>query len=182
MRRLKPGLRVIWIGRHALAAGNHEGKRIVIGADHRGYHLKERLKRFLKKRGWQVKDTGVFSPRRVDYPLITLNIARTVGRNEGRRTVGIGVCGSGIGVCIVAAKIPGVHPAMPLTIAAAKETRTHNNTNFLSLAADVLPATRACRITEAWLKESFYTNPEQDQRLLRRYLQTVKLDRARRRK
>ena len=70
----------------------------------------------------------------------------------------------------------------PLTVAGAKETRTHNNTNFLSLAADVLPATRACKITEAWLKHSFYTDPEKDRRFLRRYLQTINLDRLRRRK
>lgn len=176
------GPRVLRVRGRNVPVGSHEGKLIVMGADHRGYQLKKKLKRFLKRRGWKVRDVGAYSPKRVDYPLVTLNIARAIGRSEGRRAVGIGVCGSGIGMFIVAAKVSGVHPALPRTIAAARQTRTHNNTNFLSLGADVLPTTRAYRITEAWLKESFYTDPEKDQRFLRRHLQTVKLDRLRRRK
>jgi ribose 5-phosphate isomerase B len=121
-------------------------------------------------------DTGTHSPKRVDYPVITARAARPVSRSGGRRAVGIGVCGSGNGVSIVAAKLPGVLPAMPGTVAAARETRTHNNTNFLSLSSDHMRAAEAFRIADAWLAERFYTDPVRDKPYLRRYLQTIRLD------
>lgn len=156
--------------------GSHAGKTIYLAGDHRGFRLKNRLRHHLRARGWKVVDEGTHSARRVDYPLITLKAARPVSRSGGRRAVGIGVCGSGIGICIVAAKLPGILPAMPASVTAARETRTHNNTNFLSLSADHMSAAKAFRITDAWLAERFYTDPVRDKAYLRRYLQTVRLD------
>lgn len=163
-------------GRHTVAIGNHAGKTIVLGADHRGYTLKEWLKPRLKKLGYRVVDVGTRGPDRVDYPVYGVKIARPVGRTQGRSAVGIGVCGSGIGIAIAAGKVPGVLPAMPSTVAAAKETRTHNNTNFLALSADWMTPQKALAITKAWLDAAFYTDPARDRPYLRRYLQTVRLD------
>ena len=157
--------------------GSHAGKTIYLAGDHRGFAMKERLKRHLRARGWKVVDTGTHSPKRVDYPVVTARAARPVSRSAGRRAVGIGVCGSGNGVSIVAAKLPGVLPAMPGSVAAAKEARTHNNTNFLSLSSDHMSIAEAFRIADAWLAERFYTDPARDRPYLRRYLQTIKLDR-----
>lgn len=163
-------------GGRAVPIGSHAGKTIYLAGDHRGFALKERLKRALRARGWRVVDTGTHSARRVDYPVITARAARPVSRSAGRRAVGIGVCGSGIGVAIVAAKLPGVLPACPMSVTAARETRTHNNTNFLCLSSDHMSGPAALRIAEAWLGERFYTDPERDKPYLRRYLQTLKLD------
>ncbi len=168
---------VIRAGDRSVAIGSHVGKTIVLGADHRGFKLKEWLKPRLKRMGYRVVDVGTRSPRRVDYPVYGAKIARPVGRSQGRKSVGIGVCGSGIGISIAAGKVPGVLPAMPSTLAAAKETRTHNNTNFLALSADWMTPQRALAITKAWLATAFYTDPARDRPYLRRYLQTVKLDR-----
>ncbi len=168
---------VIRTGGTVVPVGSHMGKTIYLAGDHRGFKLKDRLKRHLRARGWKVVDTGTHSPKRVDYPLITLRAARPVSRSQGRTAVGIGVCGSGIGICIVAAKLPGVLPAMPASVTAARETRTHNNTNFLSLSADHMTAAEAFRIADAWLAERFFTDPVRDRPYLRRYLQTLRLDR-----
>jgi len=178
--KMEAGLKIVRAGGLAVPAGTHEGKLIVIGADHRGFKLKERLKRILRRRGWRVKDVGTHSPRRVDYPLIALKIARPVGASEGKRAVGIGVCGSGIGVCIVSAKVPGVFPALPRDVAQARTTRRHNNTNFLCVSAESTTTARAAAIAEAWLRTPFCQDPGRDGRYLRRYLQTARLDRARR--
>ena len=160
--------------------GSHEGKLVVMGSDHKGVALKRRMKTALRRRGWRVIDVGTGSGRRVDYPVFATRIARRVGRTSGHKAVGIGICSTGIGMSIVAAKIPNVLPANPRTAAAARETRTHNNTNFLSLAAGEMTFSRALKITEAWLTEPFFTNPTRDRAYLKRYLQTINLDRQRR--
>lgn len=160
--------------------GSHVGKLIVMGADHKGWKLKDRLKAALKRRGWRVTDVGTRSSRRVDYPVFAGRIGRSVSRSVGRRAVGIGVCSTGIGMALVASKFPGVLPAGPKTVAGARETRTHNNTNFLALSANELSVTRALKIAEAWLNEPFFTDPVRDRAYMRRYLQTIRLDRHKR--
>ncbi|MEK7477522.1 MAG: RpiB/LacA/LacB family sugar-phosphate isomerase [Candidatus Coatesbacteria bacterium] len=158
--------------------GPHTGKTIYLGADHRGFGLKEWLKPRLRKLGFRVVDVGTHSPKRVDYPQVALRVARPVSRAGGRTAVGIGVCGSSIGIAIVAGKLPGVLPANPATVAAARETRTHNNTNFLALSGDHMTPAKALAIAKAWLTRPFAPDPVRDARYIRRYLQTVRLDRG----
>jgi RpiB/LacA/LacB family sugar-phosphate isomerase len=160
-------------------AGTHEGKTVYIGSDHRGFDLKERLKRALGARGWRVIDMGPRTRVKTDYPVIAAKIARPVGRNEGKLAVGIGICGSGIGMMIAAAKIPGVYPADPVTVAMARTTRLHNNTNFLCMSAERVDGGKALAIAEAWLRSPFYSDPEKHASYLRRYIETVRLDRER---
>ncbi len=159
--------------------GSHVGKTLYLGADHRGFRLKEWLKPRLRKMGFRVVDVGTHSPKRVDYPVIALKVARPVGRSFGRKAAGIGVCGSSIGIALVAGKVPGVLPANPTTTAAARETRTHNNTNFLALSGDLMSPAKALAIVKAWLTRPFAADPVRDARYIRRYLQTIKLDRGR---
>lgn len=159
--------------------GSHKGKLVVLGADHRGYWLKERLKAALRRKGWRVRDVGPRSAKPVDYPDFAARVARAVGRSAGSRAVGIGVCNSGIGMAVAAGKIRGVFPANPVTVAAARETRSHNNTNFLSLSAGRLNPRQALALAEAWLAEPFYRDPSREGRFLRRYLKTAALERRR---
>jgi len=88
-------------------------------------------------------------------------------------TVGIGICGSGIGIGIPASKWPGVYVARCLTGADGKNTRRHNNTNLLTMGADVLSLDEAIAIADAWLWEPF----ELVEPYLSRFLQTVELER-----
>ena len=78
----------------------------------------------------------------------------------------------------MAGKVRGVLPANPATVAAARETRTHNNTNFLSLSGDFMKPAKALAIAKAWLTRPFAADPARDMRYIRRYLQTIRLDRA----
>ncbi len=169
------------VGGIVVPLGSHLGKAVYIGADHRGFRLKEWLRRALARRGYRVTDLGTRSPARTDYPPIMARVARAVSRTRGVRAVGIGICGSGVGACIPAGKVRGVHPALCLTVAGARETRTHNNTNFLSLAAGLTPPRKALAITLAWLGTPFYTDRGRDRPYLRRFLQTARLERPGRR-
>ena len=164
----------------AVPIGTHAGKTVVTGSDHKGVRLKKALAAFLRRRGWRVVDVGPRSEKRVDYPVYAARVARKVGRTQGARAVGIGICGTGIGMCAVASKIPGVVAANPATVAGARETRSHNNSNFLCLAANRLPVRKALRMAEAWLREPFFADPKRDRAYLRRYLQTIRLDRGKR--
>ena len=171
------GASIIRANGFIVPVGSHEGKTVHVGADHRGFRLKKALVTALRRRGWKVVDEGTRSPARTDYPIWITKVARAVGRSGGRTAAGIGVCGSGIGACIPAAKVNGVHPALCRSVASARETRTHNNTNFLSLAADFTRPAQALRIAEAWLKTPFYTDPGRDATYLRRFIQTARLER-----
>jgi len=179
MKKGVAGAQTVRVGGIQVATGSHAGKTIYISSDHRGFLLKRRLSAALRRRGWKVADRGPHRQVSTDYPLAAVRAARAVGRSGGRRGVGIGICGSSIGMMIAAAKISGVHPANPPNVAGARTTRRHNNSNFLALAAERTPFKRALAIVLAWLAEPFYSNPAADRRYLRRYLETAGLDRQR---
>ncbi|CAD7772738.1 Ribose-5-P isomerase B [Candidatus Methanoperedenaceae archaeon GB37] len=84
--------------------------KIIIGADHAGYKLKEFIKDILKKRGYEVEDVGTHSESSVDYPFFAWKVAQGVA--SGQYDKGILICGSGIGMSIVANRIPGVRAAL----------------------------------------------------------------------
>ena len=85
--------------------------RIAVGSDHRGVELRAKLIEFLQQLGQEVVDIGTHEQQDVDYPDIAAAVARKVGGGEVDR--GILVCGTGVGMCIVANKIPGVRRAVP---------------------------------------------------------------------
>jgi RpiB/LacA/LacB family sugar-phosphate isomerase len=128
--------------------------KISIASDHAGYDLKERLKEFLKQEGHEVIDTGPanYDPGD-DYPVFTAPAAEMVAKREVDR--GIVVCDSGIGVDIVANKIPGVRSALVHDEELAKLTRQHNDTNVLALASMFVDEEKAKRIAKNWLETPF---------------------------
>jgi ribose 5-phosphate isomerase B len=127
--------------------------KIVIGADHGGYKLKEKLIRFLETQGYAVADLGTHSAQRCDYPAVGYKVAASV--SVGLFSRGILVCKTGIGFSIVANKLPGVRAAICLTKQQARLSRQHNNANVLSLGANYLSARKACEIVHVWLKTEF---------------------------
>ena len=134
-------------------SSSHAEQTIALGADHGGYGLKEQLKPFLTKLGWQVADCGTSSTDSVDYPDFAFAVARMV--SEGRARWGIVVDGAGIGSCIVANKVPGVRAAMCYDLSSAANSREHNHANVLTLGAGLIGANLAQQIVKTWLDTPF---------------------------
>ncbi|MCS7257765.1 MAG: ribose 5-phosphate isomerase B [candidate division WOR-3 bacterium] len=133
--------------------------KVGIGADHRGYKLKERLKLFLVRNNYKVFDYGTFSTERTDYPEIAFNLCRHIKNipQPQRPTVDIGIliCGSGLGMSIAANKVKGIRAALCLTPKFAKRAREHNNANVLVLASDFTDFKTAQKTIKTFLTTSF---------------------------
>ncbi len=128
--------------------------KIVIGSDHRGYHVKQRLVGLVQALSHGVDDLGVSSgDASVDYPDFAFEVARRVG--EGSADRGILVCGTGIGMCIAANKVEGVRAACCHDIITAEMSRRHNNANVLCLSADMLGEELIDRMARIWLATEF---------------------------
>jgi ribose 5-phosphate isomerase B len=127
--------------------------RIAIGSDHAGYWLKEELARYLKEHEYEFKDFGVRSVERSDYPDTGLEVADAVARGAFDR--GILVCGSGVGMSIAANKVPGIRAALCNDIYTASISRSHNDSNVLTLGERVVGPGVALEIVEAWLATEF---------------------------
>jgi ribose 5-phosphate isomerase B len=128
-------------------------RRIALAADHGGYTLKENLKPFLQKRGYQVDDCGTHSPDSVDYPDFAYAVAKKVSDGEAWR--GIIIDGAGIGSCMAANKVHGVRAAMCYDHATALNSREHNDSNVLTLGGGMIDATLAQQIVLTWLNTTF---------------------------
>ncbi len=127
--------------------------KIAIAADHGGYKLKQEIIKYLEQQGYQYKDFGTYSEESVDYPDYALPVARAVASGEFDR--GIICCGTGIGVCIVANKVPGVRAALCHDTFSAQASREHNNANVLTLGERVIGSGLALQIVETWLQSQF---------------------------
>jgi ribose 5-phosphate isomerase B len=106
---------------------------IFLGADHAGFALKEKLKPFLKKTGFTIKD---LTPKFIagdDYPRIGEAVARKTARSTKHGARGILVCGSGVGVAIAANRVKGCRAVEGFTAAQVKLAREHNDANVLTL-------------------------------------------------
>jgi RpiB/LacA/LacB family sugar-phosphate isomerase len=127
--------------------------KLLIASDHAGFALKEKLKKYLDKKGFAVKDLGTYSRERCDYPEYAYNLAKGVSSGEHKR--GILICKSGIGNSIVANKVPGVRAALCYSIKTAKLSREHNDSNILVLGSAFVKADLAKRMVIAWLNTKF---------------------------
>jgi len=128
-------------------------KRIVIAADHAGFNLKEKIKPFLEKKGFSIRDLGACSKERCDYPKFAYNLAKEI--SEGRFKSGILICKSGIGNSIVANKLPRVRAALCYNVRAARLSRQHNDSNVLVLGSGFVNEKLARRIISIWLATEF---------------------------
>jgi len=127
--------------------------RIIIGADHAGFSLKEALKPFLEDRGFFVADVGTDSEDSVDYPDFGKKVAEAV--STGLFPRGILICGSGIGMSIVANRFPAVRGALCLDAETARLSRLHNDSNVLVLAGRKTAPEIAKNILQTWLDTPF---------------------------
>lgn len=123
--------------------------RIVIGADHGGFPLKEELKKHLLAQGMVLEDVGTHSTEPVDYPDIAFLVATTVARNE--HTLGIIIDGAGVGSCMAANKVHGVLAACCNDLYTARNSREHNHANVLTLGSMVIGTGLMKQIVDLWL-------------------------------
>ena len=123
--------------------------RIVVGADHRGYELKDEIAAALKQAGHEVLDVGTHSAHSVDYP----DYARAIGGalTDGRAERGVLVCGSGVGASIAANKIRGVRAALCHDTYSARQGVEHDDMNVLCLGARVIDSELALELVRAFL-------------------------------
>lgn len=141
--------------------------RVAIGADHGGFPLKAELLPWLRECGYEVMDLGAETLIPTDdYPDYALAVAEAVA--SGRAQRGIIICGSGIGACIVANKIPGVRACPCHDTYSAHQGVEHDDMNVLCLGARVVGGALAREVVEAFLKAEFL-----DEERFRRRLQKV---------
>lgn len=126
---------------------------IAIGSDHGGFELKEAIKSLLRERGVDVEDMGTSDGNSVDYPDFGERVARKVSSGEAEK--GVLVCGTGIGMSIVANKFPGVRAALAADPYMAKMAKQHNNANILVLGGRVLDDNEASEMVATWLDAQF---------------------------
>lgn len=127
--------------------------KIIIGSDHAGFTLKEKIISLLKDLSMEVEDVGAYSTERADYGPIGKLVAEAVAKDENLK--GILICGTGIGMSIMANKVKGVRAALVHDTFSAEATRAHNNSNILCMGERVIGSGLAAEITKKWLGTSF---------------------------
>ncbi len=126
---------------------------IAIGADHGGFELKEEIKPLLEELGFRVIDVGTLSGESVHYPSFAARVARLISSGEVEK--GILICGTGIGMSIVANRFPGVRAALCHDLYTAIMSRRHNDSNCLALGGRILGKELAKEIVRVWLETPF---------------------------
>jgi len=127
--------------------------KILLGNDHAGLRLKEEIQRHLESRGVQVEDFGTYDESAVDYPDFARMVAGGVSRGEADR--GILVCGSGVGMSIVANKFPRVRAALVTSLAVAEQSRAHVDSNVLVFGEKFIAPDIAMKALDTWLDTPF---------------------------
>jgi len=145
-------------------------KTIYIGSDHRGFELKKQIINFLNTQNLEVIDCGniVYNPDD-DYPDYASEVARRVVEDEN--SLGIVICGTGVGVSIVANKIPGARAALLETIETTAIARAHNHINILALSS-ALPVETIPDIVGTFVE----TEPSYQERHIRRVSKITELE------
>ena len=126
---------------------------LAIGSDHGGFELKKEIEKYLEEQGVAYRDFGTDGPESCDYPVFGEAVARAVAAGEFEK--GILVCGTGIGMTMVANKVHGVRCALCGDCYSAEMTRRHNDANVLALGGRVLGSGLALKIVEIFLNTPF---------------------------
>src|SRR3989344_2491374 len=146
--------------------------KLYLGADHRGFVLKEALKRALMQNGYDVEDVGAFAQdSNDDYPDFAYAAAKKVAEDPNERK-GVLICGSAMGMDVVANKVKGIRATVAYSKESAAHARTNDDINIITLAGDVLSFDEAVKITDVFLKTPF----SNEERHLRRLEKITKIE------
>jgi ribose 5-phosphate isomerase B len=123
--------------------------RIVVGGDHAGFPLKGPVVQALQEWGYEVQDVGTHSPEPVDFPDIAQQVCNLVRTGQAER--GVMVCGTGVGACIAANKVPGIRAALCHDVYSAHQCVEHDDVNVLCLGAQIVGETLALELLKTYL-------------------------------
>jgi ribose 5-phosphate isomerase B len=127
--------------------------KIIIGSDHAGFAMKEKVKSFLQERGITVEDTGPHNEESVDYTDYGKKVSLKV--SDGTFDRGVLVCGTGLGMSMTANRFKGVRAALANDLFSAIMSRRHNDSNILVLGGRLIGDTLALQLVETWLETPF---------------------------
>src|SRR3989344_1993166 len=149
--------------------------KVYLGADHRGFKLKEELRVWLLENKISVEDLGAFKYNQDDdYPLfaqaVAKNVAADLEKNIGAR--GIVICGSGVGVDIVANKVDHIRSGLAVSAKQVEEARKDDNINILAIPSDFVSGEIAKKIVKVFLKTKF----SKEEKKIRRLLEIEKIE------
>lgn len=132
--------------------------KIAIAADHAGFPLKEEVRDYVARLGHEVQDLGAFNTDPSDYPDFAVLVGKALMAGTSER--GILICGSGVGVCIAANKMPGVRAGMCHDTYSAHQGVEHDEMNVLVLGARIIGTSLAFECVDSYLKARFIANEE----------------------
>src|SRR5262245_39743266 len=127
--------------------------KVVVGNDHRGVAVKQRVIGLLVELGHEVTDLGATGPTSVDYPDYAIPVAEAVSTGAAER--GILICATGNGMCMAANKVPGARAANCRDVVDAELSRRHNASNIMCLGADLIGEEQIERMIRTWLVTEF---------------------------
>lgn len=128
-------------------------KKLYIGCDHAALHMKNDLIGYLNDKGYEIEDVGPYTPESVDYPVYAKKVCDKVLSDKG--SLGILICGTGIGMSIAANKVKGIRAAAVSEVFSAIMTRKHNDANVLCMGARVIGIETAKMIADGFLEAEY---------------------------
>ncbi len=128
-------------------------KTIIIGSDHAAFELKEKIKNYLFQKGYQIEDAGTDSEASVNYVDYGKKVAGSV--SSGKYKKGILLCGSGLGMSMVANRFANVRAALCSDLFSVKMSRLHNDSNILVLGGRLVGYILAFELVQIWLDTAF---------------------------
>jgi ribose 5-phosphate isomerase B len=146
--------------------------KLVIASDHAGFPLKEEVRAYLAKQEHEIIDLGAYQIEPLDdYPDYAERVGEAIKRGEAKR--GILICGSGVGVCVAANKIPGIRAGMCHDTYSAHQGVEHDDMNVIVLGARIVGSALAYELVDAFLKASFIASEE---RFVRRFKKVAAIE------
>ena len=129
--------------------------KIIIASDHGGFSLKNDIIKHLNEQGFDIEDFGCYSCDACDYPVYAQKVAQAIQSDIDHKTMGILVCGTGIGMSIAANRFDGIRASHCTDTFSARMTRMHNNSNILCLGERITGRGLALDIVDIWLNTDF---------------------------
>ena len=146
--------------------------KLVIASDHAGFELKEQVRAYLTREGREVLDLGAYKVEpQDDYPDFAERVGEAIRAGEAPR--GILICGSGVGVCVAANKIPGIRAGMCHDTYSAHQGVEHDDMNVIVLGARIVGASLAYELVDAFIRAKFISD---EPRFTRRFKKVLAIE------